>query len=261
MHITALDDAAWDSPWRTIPVGHKVALSGALLLTALVSPVWPGCVAVATAAVALTLGWARIPLRTLTLAMTPPLAFIVIGGLTVAVVLGGEPSASALVAGPLWLDSDSIERGISATAHGIAGTLSLMLLATTTPMSDLLSWLRSLGVPAPLVEVAGLTYRLLFVLLEVALAIRAAQLARLGNVARGTRRVNHGLHQAASAAGSVLLRAWDRSSRLQAGLEGRGYTGELRTLAPVHAVSVAFVAVGLAVVAGIWALTLVAGLR
>ena len=35
MTITSLDDAAWDSPWRRRPVGEKVALSTALLLTAL----------------------------------------------------------------------------------------------------------------------------------------------------------------------------------------------------------------------------------
>ena len=41
MHLHALDDAAWDSPWRRVRVSHKVALSVALVLTALVGPAWP----------------------------------------------------------------------------------------------------------------------------------------------------------------------------------------------------------------------------
>ena len=60
-----------------------------------------------------------------------------------------------------------------------AGTLSVLLLATTTPMADLLGWARRRGLPGPLVEIASLMYRILFVLLDVALAMRAAQVARL----------------------------------------------------------------------------------
>ena len=39
----ALDDAAWQGPWRSVRVGEKVALSGGLLLTTLLVPPWPGC--------------------------------------------------------------------------------------------------------------------------------------------------------------------------------------------------------------------------
>ena len=48
-HLTALDDAAWQGPWRAVRVGEKVVLSVGLLVTALVSPPWPGCVLVAIA--------------------------------------------------------------------------------------------------------------------------------------------------------------------------------------------------------------------
>ena len=253
MHITALDDAAWESPWRRIRVGEKVTLSGALLLSALLVPPWPGCIAVAVACIALTCGWARIPARTLALAVAPPMLFIAIGGATVAVVLGGEPSAFAWVAGPLWVDGASLARGASAAAHGAAGTLALMLLATTTPMSDLLAWLQRLGVPAPLVEVTSLTYRLLFVLLDSALAIRSAQAARLGG-ATGRRRLARRLHMVADAMGSVLIRAWSRSTRLQAGLEGRGYTDRLPVLVPRRAASPVFIARGALIVATVWGL-------
>ena len=63
MHLTALDDAAWAGPWRRVRVGEKVALSLGLVLTALLTPSWPGSVLVATASVALTCGPARIPPR------------------------------------------------------------------------------------------------------------------------------------------------------------------------------------------------------
>lgn len=227
-----IDDAAWQGPWRRVRVGEKVALSGGLLLTALLAPPWPGCVLVTLACIVFTCGPARIPPRTLALAMAAPLPFLVVGGVTVAVVLGGTPSAAAhFTWGPFWADPATVGKGAAAFSRGVAGTLAIMLLATTTPMVDLLTWLRSLGVPAPLIEIASLTYRLLFVLLSSALAIRAAQVARLGRA---------GIATAASAMGSLLIRSWTRAALLQAGLEGRGYVDELPTLPIARAASPGF---------------------
>ena len=247
-HLTALDDAAWQGPWRAVRVGEKVVLSVGLLVTALVSPPWPGCVLVAIACVALTCGPARIPPRTLAIAMAPALTFLVIGGVTVAVVLGGTPTPNALFTwGPLWADPATVGKGVTAFSRGVSGTLSVMLLATTTPMVDLLTWLRSLGMPSPLVDIASLTYRLLFVLLSSALAIHAAQTARLGRISVAT---------AASATGSLLIRSWAHAARLQAGLEGRGYTDDLPTLPRARSASPAFLATALAVVGAVWAANL-----
>ena len=68
-HMTALDDAAWQGPWRRVRVGEKVVLSVALLTTALVAPPWPGCALVAMACLVLICGPAHVPPRTLRLAM------------------------------------------------------------------------------------------------------------------------------------------------------------------------------------------------
>lgn len=248
-----IDDAAWQGPWRRVPVGEKVALSGGLLLTALVAPPWPGCVLVALACIVFACGPARIPPRTLALAMAAPTPFLLIGGVTVAVVIGGTPSAAASFTwGSLWADPATVGKGVTAFSRGVAGTLAIMLLATTTPMVDLLTWLRRLGVPAPLIEIASLTYRLLFVLLSSALAIRAAQVARLGRSSIAT---------AASAMGTLLIRSWTRATRLQVGLEGRGYVDDLPTLPITRTASAGFrVAAALALI-GIWTAIWVTGFR
>lgn len=254
MNLHALDDAAWESPWRRVRVAEKVALSAALVLTALVGPAWPVSPLVAVVSIALALGSARIPVRALGYAMAAPLTFLIIGGVSVALVLGGAPSSDAWILGPLWADAASARRGLSAFAHGVSGTLAVMLLATTTPMVDLLGWLRRLGVPAPLVEIASLTYRLLFVLLSTAIALHAAQTARLGNSHRGQARFTWGLRNAANTMGTLILRTGDRTLRLQAGLEGRGYVDDLRTLAPAHTSSRSFLVMTACVMGGIWAI-------
>lgn len=246
MHMTALDDAAWDSPWRGVRVGEKVLLCVGLLITAIVAPAWPASPIVAGVAVALALGPARIPGRALAIAAAAPLTFIVIGAVSVAVRVG-EPAADAWWS--WWLlsmDAASLAKAAEVCGHAIAGTLALLLLATTTPMVDLLGWFGRLGVPPALIDVASLTYRLLFVLLDVALGVRAAQVARLG---RG------GLREASQTMGTVLVRAWQRSTRLTEGLEARGLDGDLVALSTPRPRSAAFVTASLALLAAVWAIT------
>jgi cobalt/nickel transport system permease protein len=86
----AIDDAAWASAWRVRSPGDKLALSGGLVLTALLLPAWPGSVLVGLTAVALALGPARVPARTFGRAVRAPLAFIGIGALTTVVEVGRD---------------------------------------------------------------------------------------------------------------------------------------------------------------------------
>ncbi|MBB1514609.1 cobalt ECF transporter T component CbiQ [Tessaracoccus sp. MC1679] len=238
IHVTAVDDAAWAGPWRAIPVGHKVGLAVALVLTALLTPAWPGTLLVAGASLILMLGPARIRPGLVAAVAMPPLAFLVVGALPLAVEVGDG----------LRITADGGLRAAEMLAHGVAGTLAVLLLATTTPMSDVLGWLHRRGLPGPLLEIAALMYRLLFVLLSSALALQAAQAARLGGDAPFSRR----FQAAVDGIGTVLLMSWRRATRLQAGLELRGYEDALPTLRPVGRTRPWAPAAGAALVAGIW---------
>ncbi len=237
--VTAVDDAAWAGPWRSVAVGDKVALSLALVLTALLTPAWPGSVLVAVVAVALMLGPARIRPGLLAAVALPPLAFLVAGAapLAVEVQLGEWPRVTP----------DGVARAAGVVAHGVAGSLSVLLLATTTPMVDMVGWLRRLRVPGPLLEIAELMYRLLFVLADTAVALHAAQAGRLGGQAPLRRRFRH----AASAVGTVALHSWHRATRLQAGLALRGFEEDLPTLSPAGRRTPRLLIAGLVVVAGV----------
>ncbi|MDP9430431.1 MAG: CbiQ family ECF transporter T component [Actinomycetota bacterium] len=174
----AVDDAAWASTWRRRSAADKLLLCGGLVGCALVLPAWPGSVLVGLTAVVLALGPAQVPARTFGRAVRWPLAFITVGALTSLVTVG----TNGLGWGP-----DAAARAGSLARHALAGSAAVLLLATTTPMSDLLPALRGLRVPAAVVEVAAVTYRLLFVLLASLHAIREAQTARMGysTAARG----------------------------------------------------------------------------
>lgn len=249
--MIALDDAAWAAPWRDVSVGQKVLLSLGLVATALTAPAWPTTILVAISAVTLALGLAKIPPRTLALAFTAPFAFILIGSISVGIQLGESANA-------LWqwwilsVSEQSIAAGLTVFARSVSATLSVLLLATTTPMVDLLAWFKKLGLPDVLVEVASLTYRLLFVLLESFLTLHQAQAARLGDapVGRGARRRQ--LNNYATLIGSLMTRSWSRAERLSEGLEARGIDGGLVTLTRQPAISVRWMIGTVSLLVAIW---------
>ena len=238
----AIDDAAWRSAWRPRSPADKLLLSVGLVVSALVLPVWPGTLLVGLAAVVLALGPARVPARTFGRAVRLPLAFIAVGAVTSVVEVGGD--------GVGWAP-DAAARAGALLGHGLAGSAAVLLLATTTPMSDLLPELRRLRVPAAVVEVASLVYRLLFVLLTSLTTIREAQTARMGHST-----LRRSYRSSGALAAAVLTRSWDRARRLTDGLAGRGMETGLRVLPEARPSSRRFVAATVAGLAALAAVTL-----
>ena len=226
----AIDDAAWSSAWRRRSPGDKALLCLGLIICALVLPAWPGSLLVGVTAVVLALGPARVPARTFGRAVRLPLAFITVGAVTAVVQVDG---------GGLGWAPDAATRAGSLVGHALAGSAAVLLLATTTPMSDLLPALRRLRVPAAVVEVASVTYRLVFVLLESLRTIREAQTARMGYSS-----VRRSYRSSGALAAAVLTRSFDRARRLQTGLAGRGMETGLRVLPEALPSSKAFLAAG-----------------
>jgi cobalt/nickel transport system permease protein len=229
----AIDTAAWTSRWRARNPGDKALLGLGLTGIALLLPAWPASPLITLVAVGLAVGPAGVNWRVLAAAARGPLAFILLGAAGIALTWrttgGGWPT--------LTITADSVTQAARTGAHAVAGTCGVFLLAATTPISDLLDWARRHRVPDVVVDVAGLIYRLLFVLLQVATEVRAAQTARLGYATRRAALRSAGLLTTA-----VLTRAWDRAHRLEDGLAGRGLDGPLRVLPDPRPSSPRFVA-------------------
>ena len=228
----AVDDAAWASAWRERSPGDKLLLCGGLVVCALALPAWPGSLLVGLTAVVLALGPARVHARTFARAVRWPVAFIAVGAVTAVVTVDG---------GGLGWAPDAAARAGSLVGHALAGSAAVLLLACTTPMSDLLPALQRLRVPPAVTEVASVTYRLLFVLLDSLRTIREAQTARMGRATLRTR-----LRSDGALAAAVLTRSWDRARRMQEGLAGRGMETGLRVLPEALPSSRVFVAVTIA---------------
>ncbi|MER7112029.1 cobalt ECF transporter T component CbiQ [Streptomyces sp. NPDC000229] len=240
-----IDAAAHSSRWRRRHPCEKAALGFGLTALAVCLPPWPGAVLVAAATLVVLLGPARVAPRQLWRAWRIPLGFCVTGAVPLLFQVGGA-------GGFVTLAPDGPAHAGQLLLRTSAASLGVLLFAFTTPVSDVLPRLVRAGVPAPVVDVALVMYRISFLLLDAVRRIREAQAARLGLTSRAAT-----WRSLAGLGATAFVRAFDRAARLQTGLAGRGYDGTLRVLVPHVAVSRRFLGATAALLAGLVALTFV----
>lgn len=184
---------------------------------------------------AMTLLGARIPWREYLRLVAVPAAFLLWSCLLLAVSFSdGDILLAKFPA--LHLTISVNHRGINqaqlALARSLGATLSLLFLALTTPMTEIMALLGRLGVPKLLIELMTITYRQLFIFMEIAGQIRASQEARLGYATpRSAMKSLGGL------AGNILMRSLSRARQNHLGLLARGYGSELLFLSPPRRLS------------------------
>ncbi|WP_336320318.1 cobalt ECF transporter T component CbiQ [Streptomyces lavendofoliae] len=240
-----IDAAAHSSRWRRRHPCEKAVLGFGLTALAVCLPPWPGAVLVAAATLAVLLGPAGVPPRQLWRAWRIPLGFCLTGAVPLLFQVGGA-------GGLVTLAPDGPSHATLLLLRTSAASLGVLLFAFTTPVSDVLPRLVRAGVPAPVVDVALVMYRISFLLLDAVRRIREAQAARLGLTGRAAT-----WRSLAGLGATAFVRAFDRAARLQTGLAGRGYDGTLRVLVPRTSVSRRFLGATGALLAGLVALTLV----
>ncbi|GCE00943.1 cobalt ECF transporter T component CbiQ [Embleya hyalina] len=237
-----IDAAAHASAWRRRHPADKAVLSFGLLGCAVALPPWPGAVLVAVTVLTIALGFAEVPARRLWRAARAPLGFAVTGALTLLVSIRAD--------GVGWAPDGPRHAGELVARSGAAG-LAMLLFAFTTPLSDVLPRLTRVGVPAAVVDVAAVMYRMLFLLYDTTARINQAQAGRLGHRTRRAR-----WRSVAGLGSAVFVHAFARARRLEEGLAGRGYDGRLRVLVDEVPVSRGFVARSVFLVAAVVVATL-----
>lgn len=216
--MSPADRVAHTNRWRRRSLLEKTALGLGMLILAVALPPFPAAPVIAVVMAAAALIGAAVPFRLWLSCLLAPMGFLLAGAVSLAFQWDG---------GGFSLAPNGLHLAAGLAARSLAGVCCLLFLALTTPTSDLVNGLRRIGLPAELAEIALLMYRFLFLLADVALAMNAAQAARLGHV--GMRRR---LHSLGLLVANLLPRALERARRLEIGLAARGWTGELRVLSP-----------------------------
>lgn len=159
--------------------------------------------------------------------------------------------------------------GWTASEDGVMAVLTILgkswlsvvvavVLVSSTPVVEILRALRWMRVPRLLVATVSFTYRYFFVIGEEAqrmLRARDSRSARLPGL-RGGGTIRWRANVTGHMAGSLFVRSLERSERVYAAMQARGYRGEHVTLAdpplpPEHLiVAAAFVSTALAIQIG-----------
>jgi cobalt/nickel transport system permease protein len=106
-----------------------------------------------------------------------------------------------------------------------------LLLSFTTRFADLVEGLRRLRLPRIMVAIIGFMYRYLAVLTDEATRLNRARASRSAVVAgRGRGSVTWRARVVGGMVGSLFIRSYERSERVYAAMQARGFEGEFRTL-------------------------------
>lgn len=183
-------------------------------------------VIVVVAAVAIVLAlWSRVPLRSF---LNIWIGMAVFSGLIAAPAIFITPGP-VLAHIPL-LGWNVTSTGVRSAAFlllrsEVSITLSFLLIMTT-PWMHVLKAMRSIGIPALVVVILGMTYRYIFLMLQSASDMFEARQSRIVGTLPGAdaRRL------AAATVGVLLSKSMQLSNDVYLAMQARGYRGEVYTL-------------------------------
>ncbi|MEK6725416.1 MAG: cobalt ECF transporter T component CbiQ [Deltaproteobacteria bacterium] len=151
-----------------------------------------------------TLLYLRIPTKTLLIRLLEPLG---VAGVVILVKL-------------YFIGWSGLPEGLMIASRILGAVSLILLLSMTTPVDALLKALSWFWVPRTWTDVALLTYRYIFVLLEDAYVVYSAQRIRLGYLGIGRSFQSFGI-----LAGAIVIRAYDQAMATSQAMRLRGYVG------------------------------------
>ncbi len=146
------------------------------------------------------------------------------------------PGLLSLPLGPWTMHASltGLERFAGITLKSWISVQAAIVLSASTSFPDLLVAMRALHVPRLMVSIFVLMWRYLFVFVDEASRLMRARLARSGQSEQPDARAGGSLAWRARVtggmAGSLFLRAFERSDRIYMAMLSRGYDGEARSL-------------------------------
>jgi cobalt/nickel transport system permease protein len=131
--------------------------------------------------------------------------------------------------GPLTVSGEGLRIFGTVAAKSWLSVQAALLLTFTTPFHDLVDALRDLRLPRILVAIISFMYRYLAVLVEEAGRMLRARSARSAGTSGGS--IGWRAKVTGQMVGTLFLRSYERSERIYAAMQARGFTGTFRHLA------------------------------
>ncbi|MBK1812706.1 cobalt ECF transporter T component CbiQ [Clostridium sp. YIM B02505] len=178
---------------------------------------------------AITVFKGEIPFGTYIKLMSLPLAFLIVGIITIAINM--VHSSDNLIFGfsilniRLGCTTESLETATRLFFKSLASVSCLYFLTLSTPVFEVLSVLKKLRVPKLFIELMGLIYRFIFVLLDTVNMIYISQNSRLGY---STLKLSY--NSLAKLISSLFISSYKRSQDIYTAMESRCYDGDINLL-------------------------------
>jgi cobalt/nickel transport system permease protein len=217
---------AADTPLHRLDARVKMAAALALSIIIVLTPerAWPAY-ALYAALLAGVAAAGRLRVRRLWQSAALVLPF----ALAALTLLFTTPGNAVAQAAGLTITDAGLARFAAITLKSWLAAQAALLLALSTPFSEVLWALARLRVPGTLVQIIGFMYRYLGTLGEEAERLLRARAARSAS-APGQRAGGSLWWRAQTAGGmvgSLFLRSYERSERVYAAMLARGYTGQM----------------------------------
>lgn len=236
MHIHFLDPYRFgQSPIHQLDPRVKLVITIAFIFTTALVPVgsWPVYILLLTIIIStvllseLGLGyvWGRAALALPFVLAAFPIIFTAPGPSLAQIPIGSWT---------ITISAAGVERFISIALKSWISVQAAIVLAASTPFPDLLLAMRAIRIPRLLVSIFSLMWRYLFILADEALRLMRARSSRSGEADTPGLKTGGSLTWRARVtggmAGSLFLRAFERSDRIYMAMLSRGYDGEIRSL-------------------------------
>ncbi|GFZ33004.1 cobalt ECF transporter T component CbiQ [Clostridium zeae] len=171
----------------------------------------------------------KIPFGTYVKLMSLPLSFLIVGIITIAINI--VHSSDNLIFGinilniKLGCTTESFQAATRLFFKSLASVSCLYFLTLSTPVFEVLSVLKKLRVPKLFIELMGLIYRFIFVLLDTVNMIYTSQNSRLGY---STLKLSY--NSLAKLIASLFISSYKRSQDIYTAMESRCYDGDINLL-------------------------------
>jgi cobalt/nickel transport system permease protein len=235
MHVHFLDPfRPGNSPIHNLDARVKLVLTLAFILTAALTPfgAWPVYILLLAIVLAVEilseLGVSYVLKRSM---LAIP---FVLAAVPIVFTIPGEALFQLRIgAWTLNASLEGLERFMSIAFKSWVSVQAAIVLATSTSFPDLLMAMRAVRIPRLLVSIFSLMWRYLFVLADEAMRLMRARQARSGESDQQNLKAGGSLVWRAQVtggmAGSLFLRAFERSDRIYMAMLARGYDGEIRS--------------------------------
>lgn len=173
---------------------------------------------------------AKIPSRGYIRLLTIPVGFTLMGVIPILLLTPGEEIIWRMTPIPgviLTMTDTGMTTCLFILARVLGGTVALLFISLTTPFTDIIGLLSKWGIPQEITDLMTILYRNIFILLDQATQIHAAQVMRLGYS-----RPKEATESFGMLCGSLFISSWNAGDDLIRAMDCRCYDGKVASLSP-----------------------------